>query len=176
VLHAVLEAAVTATTAIAGWIVVPVDGKLAVRAAVGSDTSSLVGRPAEATGGTAGFALATGQPLALTLRADDSRRDEGVPALLGLRPTTVLVVPCAGPDGIVGALELVDKQLGSFDFDDLEVTTLLAGIATAALSVSDGPALTPPRELSGRLQRLADDDPTRYATICTVIDALLGSA
>jgi GAF domain-containing protein len=174
VLQSIVEAAIGATGATAGWIVTPDDERLAVRAAAGAGAAALVGRPAQAEGGTAAFALASGQPLALVLRPDDPRVGEGVPALLGLRPRSALVVPCAHDGGVVGALELIDKQGGpSFGFDDLELATLLAGVAASALRAASAAVVPAPAELAGDLARLATADPVRYAAVAAAVTALL---
>jgi hypothetical protein len=76
-----------------------------------------------------------------------------------------------------GALEVVDKAGGGrFTFDDVELVTLLAGIAAAALTTS-APALIAPRptELAGDLQRLAETDAVRYAAVATAVNALLAN-
>jgi len=174
VLQALVAAAVGATNATEGWVVTEDRGRLAVQAAVGAASASTVGRPAEAVGGTAGFVLATGQPLALTLRPDDPRAAEGIPALLGLRPTTVVAVPCATDDGVVGVIELIDKQGGPFSFDDLELVTLLAGVAAVALTASGSVSVPSPAELAGDLERLVAADPAHYAAVATTVAALLG--
>ena len=86
----------------------------------------------------------------------------------------MLCVPC-GDDQVLGALELINKDGGgSFSFDDIEIATLLAGIAGAALS-SDATArsVATPRELASQLEVIATQDPARYAAIAGVLDQLL---
>ncbi|HLY82131.1 MAG TPA: GAF domain-containing protein [Acidimicrobiales bacterium] len=173
-LQALLAAAVGATSATEGWVVTEDDGRLTVQAAVGASSPALVARPGVAAGGTAGFVLATGQPLALTLRPDDPRGAEGIPSLLGLRPTTVVAVPCGTDDGVVGVIELIDKAEGAFTFDDLELVTLLAGVAAAALTASGSVSVPSPAELAGDLERLAAADPVHYAAVATTVTALMG--
>ena len=76
---------------------------------------------------------------------------------------------------MLGALELIDKSDGGrFTIDDLELATLLGGIAGAALS-EDGPTEAPPApaELAGGLTRLASTDPARYAAVAAVLATLL---
>jgi GAF domain-containing protein len=86
----------------------------------------------------------------------------------------VLCVPC-GDDEIVGALELVDKAGGAaFSFDDVELATLLAGIAGVAIEArADGPAAPSARELASGLERLAATDAARYDTVARAVAALV---
>ena len=89
----------------------------------------------------------------------------------------MLSVPCATDDGVFGALEVIDKQDGGrFTIDDVEIVTLLGGIAGAALAdTSDATAtVIPPEELAGELRQLAAGDPARYASVAGVVRALLG--
>jgi hypothetical protein len=76
---------------------------------------------------------------------------------------------------VVGALELVDKAGGkAFSYDDVELVTLLGGIAGAALSVSGlEAAVRPPAEFSAELAQLASSDPVAYARLSVVLEALL---
>jgi GAF domain-containing protein len=85
-------------------------------------------------------------------------------------------VPCADDDSVAGALEVVDKTGGGrFSLDDVELATLLGGIAAAALvpSMGTGSAVLTPTELGRGLQRLATSEPTRYAALATAVGALL---
>jgi GAF domain-containing protein len=178
VLQAIVRSAASATGAARGWLVAVDGSTMSVAAAVGEETGALVGRAVDGDAGNAGFVIASGQPIALVPRADDQRAEAGVPALLGIRPSSVLCVPCADDDDVVGALELVDKIGGSgFTFDDIELATLLAGIAAAALTREHaGPSVPDPQQLAGELARLADADPARYVIIAAAVAALLSRA
>lgn len=179
VLAAIAKAAADVTCAAAGWVV-GVDGdRLVVRAVAGDAPGSLVGTEVPAGSGAAGYVVASGQPLALASRAGDPRAAEGLAAALGRPPGSVLCVPCETEEGVVGALELVDRAGGgSFSFDDVELATLLAGIAGVAM-VSDGdshdhPVAPSPSELADGLARLAADDPARYPAVAGVVASLVG--
>jgi GAF domain-containing protein len=177
VVLAIVQSAVRATGATRGWAVA-VDGEsLRVAAAAGDGTASLVGRAVDGDGGHAAFVVASGQPVALVPRPDDPRAAQGVAALLGLHPASVLAVPCTDDD-VVGAIELVDKAGGGgFTFDDIEIATLLAGVAAVALTHERAGADVPaPQELAGELARVARADPGRYAAIATAVSALLSRA
>ena len=84
------------------------------------------------------------------------------------RPASVLCVPCAHDDDVLGVLELVDKAGGGpFTFDDVELITVLANIAGSALAESAGGVVRSPDELGGELRQLAADDPTAYVAVAS---------
>jgi sigma-B regulation protein RsbU (phosphoserine phosphatase) len=174
VVQAVVDSALGATAASAGWVLSLQGDHLTVVAAVGG-SGQLVGRQVPAGAGTAGFVVSTGQPMAMAAREGDARLSEGVLALLPERPSSVLCVPCASGDNVVGVLELVDKAGGgTFSFDDVEVATLLAGIAAAALETDGNEVgVRSPDELGAELRALAASDPTAYARVATLVDAIL---
>jgi sigma-B regulation protein RsbU (phosphoserine phosphatase) len=174
VLQSIISAAVGATAATKGWVLALEDADLRVVAALGEGAGDLMGATVPSGSGTSGFVASSGQPMALAPRGDDARMAEGVTALLSTRPTSILSVPC-GNDDVVGVLELVDKVGGgSFSFDDVEMATLLAGVAGAALQAPGGEVMArPPAEIGAELGRLASADPEAYARVATVVDALL---
>ena len=175
VLQALAEASVAATAASYGWLVVSDARVMRVIAAAGGDRpGELLGEVVAAGAGTLGFAVASGQPLALNLPHGDPRLFEGLLSRLSGRPSAVLCVPCTADEGVVGGLELVKVGDGAFSFDDLELATLLASIAGVALAAGGPrPAVATPAELSGDLGRLAATDPARYAAVAAAVEALL---
>ena len=176
-LAALVQVAVDATGATQGWIVALEGDQLRVVAAAGGQPGDLVGSVVPEGAGTCGFVVASGQPVALNAGAADHRLTDGVPAIVGLEPRTVLCVPCGTEQSVLGALELVDKAADqSFSFDDVELATLLGVIAGAALAeMESGPPVAAPADLAIELTRLAATDPTRYSAVATVIAALLAS-
>jgi GAF domain-containing protein len=173
VVHTILSSAGAVTASTQGWILAPQGDQLEVIAAIGS--GDVVGTRVPSESGTAGYVLASGQPVAMMPRADDPASGEGVVAALGIRPTSVLCVPCAHDDEVVGVLELVDKSGGgAFTFDDVELATVLATIAGAAL-VDRGPGVSvrSADELGAELHQLSGSDPAAYVRVATVIEALL---
>jgi hypothetical protein len=121
--------------------------------------------------------VASGQPLAVSGGRSDERFTEGVARAVGRRPHGVLCVPCEDGDGVLGALELLDKQGDEpFTLDDVEIVTVLGGVAGAALSDGAGTArsVPAPGELAAELRTLADLDPNRYALVAGVVAALIG--
>lgn len=177
VLAAIAKAAADVTGAAAGWLVAVEADRLVVRAVAGEAPDSLVGTEVTAGEGAAAYVVASGQPLALTARAGDPRAAEGLAAVLGRPAGSVLCVPCEVLDGVTGALELLDKAGGgSFSFDDVELATLLAGIAGVALAAavpSGVPAPPSPSALAAGLARLAADAPDRYPAVAQVVATLV---
>jgi GAF domain-containing protein len=129
--------------------------------------------------GTAGFVLGSGQPMAIAPRADDPRAAEGVAAVMGHRPANVLCIPCESENGVAGVLEIVDKGAATmFSFDDVELATLVAGVAGVALETLDATRTRAPEpdEIAGELRRLAAGDPRRYEVVASLIAALIADA
>lgn len=178
VLQALVESAVSGTGGSDGWLLALRGSRLVVVGAAGPLAGSLMTTAVPADSGTAGFVVGSGQPIALAPRADDPRATSGMASALGRRPASVLCVPCDADDGIQGVLEVVDKYGGGmFTFDDIELATLLAGVAGVALrTFASAEARAPdPAELAGELRRLADNDPTRYAAVATILASLVAS-
>lgn len=183
-LHAVVRGALEATGAAHGWLLANEEAGLRVVAvggdvpsvAVGDDVPTVaVGDIVPATGGSYGYVIASGQPLALQPHAGrDDPWAEPHP-LVGRVPASICAVPCEGLDALVGVLEVVDKAVGPFSFDDVEVVTLLGGIAGAALD--DGAttveAVPDPAGIAAELTSLRDVDPTRYRRVAALIESLL---
>jgi GAF domain-containing protein len=173
VMQSVVESAVGATAAAAGWVMALRGDGLVVVAALGA--GEIIGTEVPAESGTAGFVVNSGQPMAMAAREGDDRLSEGVLGLLAERPSSVLCVPCTTADTVVGVLELVDKAGGgTFTFDDVELATLLAGVAAAALQSQEGEvAVRSPDALGAELHRLAAADPTGYAQVATLLEVIL---
>ncbi len=173
VLQAVTDSAVGATGAAAGWVMALRGEHLTVLAAFGA--GSVLGTDVALGEGTAGFVAASGQPMAMAVREGDARLTEGVLGLLPERPSSVLCVPCTAADTVVGVLELVDKAGGAtFSFDDVEVASLLAGIAAVAIASGEGDvAVRSPDELGAELRRIAAADPAGYVQVATLVEAIL---
>jgi GAF domain-containing protein len=175
VLQAIVTAALDATGATVGWVVALEGDTLRAVGAAGDNAGRLLGARMPAATGTAGYVVSSGQPIALAPRGNDARLADGLGAHMGRHPTSVLCVPCLGDDVVFGALELIDKAGGaSFTFDDVEVVTLLAGIAGVALgeAVAEVPS-RPPAEFAAELAHVASSDPVAYARLSAVLEALL---
>ncbi|HEX9993962.1 MAG TPA: GAF domain-containing protein [Acidimicrobiales bacterium] len=131
VLDVIVRGAIEATEASSGCVLLVEGGELVVAASAGREGwEPAVREPA-------GYVVASAQPIALS---PSGAGPAGAGAALG-GATSVLCVPCPHGDAVVGALAVVDKADGaSFAYEDLELATLLAGVAGAVLAVARGPA------------------------------------
>jgi transcriptional regulator with GAF, ATPase, and Fis domain len=78
----------------------------------------------------AGLVALTGQPMAISDRAEDSREAAG-------SPKNILCVPLLARDRVIGVLELLDKEGGTtFGAADMEALGLFANQAAAAIEQS----------------------------------------
>jgi hypothetical protein len=177
VLQAIVGSAVDATGAQHGWIVAELGGVLVVVAAAGEgEPAALLGHEVPSASQT-GFTIGSGQPAARQPPPSDDQA-AGTAGFPGV-PPTLLSVPCTdGLDGTNGALELAGKRGGAFTVDDIELATLLAEVAGAALAeaASDRRPVASPDVLAADLRRAAETDPGRYALAAAAVQALLGTS
>lgn len=132
-----LLAAVTQTAAVvleaqAASIAVhdPVANQLVFVAAAGPSAGDVVGLRIDAAAGIAGYAFATGQPLAVADVATDPRFDRTVAEATGYVPRSLLATPLIDDQGTVGVLEILDRRDGTFSLRDLDIAGTLAREAT----------------------------------------------
>ena len=124
--------------------------------------------------GARGYAVSSGQPAAVRPTETD-QSNLGAGGAEGV-PGAILATPCVHDD-IVGVLEIVRGPRGEgFSFDDVEIVSLLADIAGAAIADDSANTIevTPPTRLSAELTELAKQNSQRYADVARVVDALLG--
>jgi GAF domain-containing protein len=81
--------------------------------------------------------FSTGQPLALSDVARDSRFGRETAEQTGYVPRSLIAVPLVDGEGILGVLEVLDKRgEGGFDLRDVELATVFARQATVAIRSS----------------------------------------
>ena len=180
-LEAVVAGAVDATGSELGFVAGIVGDGLRILTAAGA---SITGRPSPGelvgqelrSGGTAGWVVGSGQPVAVQLTPEDPRVADEALLLGGEPPKNVLCVPCVWDDEPLGALQLVNKYGGAkFTFDDVEIVTLLGTVAGAALAEDSTDAgHRSAVELGGELRRLESADPATFRAVATMLEALLG--
>jgi GAF domain-containing protein len=172
-LQAVLDAAATSTGAAAAWLIAPAEHQLrllAARGVPGAPVGDLV--PSGST--FADYVLSTAQPVAVQPRADDEQAALAR-RLTGADVGALVSVPCAGDDDVVGVLELIRGEgAPSFDFDDVEIATMLGDVAGAAITEHvSAPEPPSPTDLTQALAGLAATDPVRYRHLAEAVAALL---
>jgi GAF domain-containing protein len=171
VLLALLEALAGATGAAGAWVIDTRVEPWTVTAAVGPAAPST--GTAWPGGGVVAFVAESEQPAALVPRTGVALTAD-VEAVLGRRPTAVLVVPCADGTATVGALGLVDKDGGRpFGFDDIELASLLGPVAAAAVLGDRRDAVPAPAQLASGLAALATTNAVRYRRVAAAVAALL---
>src|SRR5512141_1576469 len=140
-LRAVADAAAAALGVTAASIALhdPVANRLVFRAAAGAQGEGVIGLSVAPNEGIAGYAFATGQPLAIADVRTDPRFERDTAERTGYVPRSLLAVPLVDDDGTIGVMEWLDRLDGApFDLNDLEVATRVAAAAT--LSASRQPA------------------------------------
>jgi GAF domain-containing protein len=174
VLQSIVVTALVATGATDGWVIDA--STMRVVAAAGESAGLVVGRALQGGKGSAPFVIQSAQPIVLSPRGPNDESSIGVRTLIGRDPTSILSVPCSATGQVIGALELVDKMKDErFGFEDLELVSLLAGIAATALGGLGGTVAghPTPESLSASLRALALDEPSRYATIAGMVALLV---
>lgn len=176
VLAAILAAAARAVGAAEGLLLRVEDRVLRVVATAGDIPFDVIGEPISAGEGVAGYVAASGQPLVLSGGSADPRLGEGTASLLGHNPRSVLAVPLEGEGRLLGVMELIDADDGHFGVEDTEQAQLHAAVAATALAdprLAGVPDVPDPAELAAELRRLEARDPVRYATVATIVTALV---
>jgi len=149
----------------------PLTDRLVFRAAAGPHGAEVIGLAIEATAGIAGYAFATGQPLAIADVAADPRFDRSVAEATGYVPRSLLATPLTDAQGTLGVLEVLDRRGGTFTMRDLDIAGALAQeaavIVRAGMTARDASTL-----LHGALSALASaEDPASLDD--AAVDALV---
>ena len=151
-LRAIADAAAAALHVTAASIALhdPVANRLVFRAAAGPQGEGVLGLSVAPNEGIAGYAFATGQPLAIADVQTDPRFERGTAERTGYVPRSLLAVPLVDDEGIIGVMEWLDRLDGlPFELADLEVATR---VATAAVATARATGLD---RQAGRLLRQA---------------------
>jgi hypothetical protein len=70
------------------------------------------------------------------LLAQDARFNKAVDVSTGYRTKSVLCMPFIGTDGtVVGVIQLINKETGPFDEDDIDIMTMFASMAAPIVQV-----------------------------------------
>ena len=139
VLRSIVEATVALFGAEAASLALhdPATGRLVFEVAAGEHGQGVVGLAIESSQGVAGYVFSTGQPLALSDVARDSRFGRETAEQTGYVPRSLIAVPLIDDEGILGVLEVLDKRgEGGFDLRDVELATVFARQASVAIRSS----------------------------------------
>jgi GAF domain-containing protein len=111
--------------------------RLVFEVAAGAQGQAVVGLDIGPGEGVAGYVYSTGQPIALSDVATDARFGRSAAEQTGYVPRSLVAVPLADDDGILGVLEVLDKRGdGAFDLRDIELAGVFARQATVAIRSS----------------------------------------
>lgn len=114
-----------------------VSGRLVFEVAAGSHGEAVVGVTIPPDSGVAGYVFTTGQPLALSDVAADSRFERRAAEQTGYLPRSLVAVPLIDDEGVIGVLEVLDKRDGrAFDLRDVELAGVFAHQAAVAIRAS----------------------------------------
>jgi GAF domain-containing protein len=115
----------------------PSTNRLVFEVAAGDQGQGVIGLAIDAGQGVAGYVFSTGQPIALADVAADARFGRSTAERTGYVPRSLIAVPLADDDGILGVLEILDKRGdGGFDLRDVELAGVFARQATIAIRSS----------------------------------------
>lgn len=103
--------------------------------AAGAQGQGVVGLSIPADQGIAGYAFATGEPIAIADPERDPRFTKDVSAGTGYMPRSILAVPMRNEARSTGVLEVLDKRDGTFSMRDIELASIFADQAAVAIQV-----------------------------------------
>jgi GAF domain-containing protein len=139
VLRSIVEATATLFDAEAASIALyePATNELVFRVAAGEQGRGVVGLAIRPDQGVAGYVFTTGQPLALSDVAGDSRFGRAAAERTGYVPRSLVAVPLTDDEGSIGVLEVLDRRSqAGFDLRDIELASVFARQATVAIRSS----------------------------------------
>jgi GAF domain-containing protein len=110
---------------------------LVFRVADGRGTDTVVGISIPASQGIAGYVVQSGQPMAIEDVQRDPRFTRDVAETTGYLPTSILAMPLETERGILGVLEILDRQTeGLARAQEMEIVALFAQQAALAIENS----------------------------------------
>jgi signal transduction protein with GAF and PtsI domain len=160
-LRSIVEAAarIFGATAASILLVNEAEGVLEFKVAHGASNRDLVGTRIPLNQGIAGYVAMSGQPIAVSDVAQDTRFNQDFAKSTGYVPRSILATPLLAGDRVLGVMEVLDKINGpSFGMQDMELLSLFA--RQAAIAIDQAQTI---ENLSGvlvaSLKRLATSDP-----------------
>ena len=139
VLRTVVEAAVALFRAEAASIALydPASDRLVIRVAAGPQGAAAVGLSLAPSTGLAGYVFTTGQAIAQSDVARDTRFGRETAEQTGYVPRSLVAVPLVDERGTIGVLEVLDKlDSETFSIRDIELASVFAHQAAVAISAS----------------------------------------
>lgn len=160
-LNSIVEAAARIFGAAAASILLvnEADGVLEFKVQYGASDRSLVGTRIPLNQGIAGYVAMSGQPIAISDVAQDTRFNRDFAKSTGYVPKSILATPLMAGERVLGVMEVLDKiSAPSFGMQDMELLGLFA--RQAALAIDQAQGIENINEaLVLSLKRLAASDP-----------------
>lgn len=138
-LRSILTVSLEAVGAAAGTIFLyrAQDDTLVFRYVVGEKAAELTGQAMRAATGLAGAVFRGGRSQITNRPEDAAEHDVEVETKIGFRTTNMVTIPLRYQAGRpVGVMQILNKQAGEFDVDDLEVLEIVASVAAAAIETA----------------------------------------
>lgn len=134
-LEKIMDYALSITQSAAGSVLLVDDeGKLVFKIVRGENASKLIGTSVEKGRGISGWVAENGLPVRILDASKDERFNPDIDTITGFETNTVLCVPLITKSGIVGVLELLNKERGHpYRERDEEIISFLA--EQAAISI-----------------------------------------
>jgi len=160
-LSSIVEAAARIFGAAAASILLvnEVEGELEFKVAFGAGSDDLAGVRIPLNQGIAGYVAMSGQPIAISDVAQDTRFNQDFARSTGYVPRSILATPLLAGERVIGVMEVLDKiNAPSFGMQDIELLGLFA--RQAALAIDQAQNIENMGEaLLISLNRLATSDP-----------------
>lgn len=135
-LNSIVEAAAKIFGAAAASILLvnEVEGMLEFKVAYGAGSRELVGARIPLNQGIAGYVAMSGQPIAISDVAVDTRFNRDFAKSTGYVPHSILATPLLAGERVLGVMEVLDKiNAPSFGMQDMELLGLFAHQAALAI-------------------------------------------
>jgi GAF domain-containing protein len=110
------------------------EGMLEFKVAHGASNRNLVGTRMPLNQGIAGYVAMSGQPIAISDVAQDTRFNQDFAKSTGYVPRSILAAPLLAGERVIGVMEVLDKiNAPSFGMQDMELLGLFARQAALAI-------------------------------------------
>jgi GAF domain-containing protein len=135
-LNSIVEAAARIFGAAAASILLvnEAEGVLEFKVAYGASNRDLIGTRFPIDQGIAGYVAMSGQPIAISDVAQDTRFNRDFAKSTGYVPRSILATPLLAGDRVLGVMEVLDKiNAASFGLQDMELLGVFAHQAALAI-------------------------------------------
>lgn len=132
-LDKLMDCSLSITNSEAGSILLLEDDSLVFKAVKGSKSPELMGVTIPKAAGIAGWVAGHGTPLLVENVKKDKRFDSSVDNITGYQTNSMLCVPLKTKSGVIGVLEMLNKQERFYTPRDLEMVGYLADQAAISM-------------------------------------------